>query len=368
MKSPTTFPLCFSLSFSLLSASGVSGAAEAAIPFPLPDTGQTNRYTQTFGEDSDFTASGPSYTDNGDGTVTDQVTGLMWQKTDGGEMTWEKAREYARNLELGGHRDWRLPATLELFSIMNHDANRPAMDSRFFTRTDAEYWWADSSRPDGGSRVWAVNGGGGTGAHPKTATFSAGGDRPFHVRCVRGSSVCGAGPQLKDNGDGTVTDHRTGLVWQKIGPGQGLTWEEALRYCGSLKLAGHDDWRLPNIKELRSVSDDRKVRPSLDKTLFPEAQVAYYWSSTSQCNRPERAWFVDFESGLVSYADKPEQHLVLAVRGGVVAPGPKVKPAPDLSRFARPGGRPGEGGGPGGGKGKGDRKKGGPAGGERRDR
>ena len=364
MKSPTAFPLCFSLSLSLLSASGAGGAATAAVPFPLPDTGQTNRYTQTFGEDSDFSASGPAYADNSDGTVTDSVTGLMWQKTDGGEMTWEQAKEYAGNLQLGGHRDWRLPTSLELFSILNHEANRPAMNTGFFTRTEAEYWWTDSPRADDGSKVRVVNAGGGIGAHAKNQTVSAGGERPFHVRCVRGDSRCGAGPELKDNGDGTVTDQRTGLVWQKVGANRGMTWEEALKYCESLRLTGRDDWRLPNIKELRSVSDDRKVQPSLDKAFFPEAQVAYYWSSTSQCNRPERAWFVDFQTGLVSYADKPEQHLVLAVRGGVAVPASKVKSPPDLSRFARPGGRPGEGGGPGGGKGKGDRKKGGPDGGK----
>lgn len=344
-----------------LRALAAHGADTPDMPFCVPDTGQTNHYTQTFGEDSDFSGRGPAYADNGDGTVTDQVTGLMWQKTDGGEMTWEQAKEFARKLKLGGHQDWRLPASLELFSLLNHDANRPAMNTAFFTRTEAEYWWTDSTRADDNAKVWAANAGGGIGAHPKRETLSAGGERRIHVRCVRGASLCGAGPQLKDNGDGTVSDQRTGLIWQKIGVSQGMTWEAALKYCQSLQLSGRDDWRLPNIKELRSISDDRKVQPSLDKTFFPEAQSAYYWSSTSQGNRPERAWFVDFQSGLVSYADKPDQHLLLAVRGGMAAPGPKVKSAPNLARSARPG----EGRGPGGGKGKDDRKKGGP---ERREK
>ena len=69
----------------------------------LPDTGQTGDYTATFGEDSDYTRNPPSYTDNGDGTVTDNVTGLMWQQADGGEMTWENAVAYADSLTLGGH-------------------------------------------------------------------------------------------------------------------------------------------------------------------------------------------------------------------------------------------------------------------------
>lgn len=82
--------------------------------------------------------------DNGDGTVTDQVTGLMWQQTDGGEMTWERAQEYARQLRLGGHREWRLPASMELFSILDHGKHGPAMDTDYFTRTEARYWWTDS--------------------------------------------------------------------------------------------------------------------------------------------------------------------------------------------------------------------------------
>jgi hypothetical protein len=72
----------------------------------LPDTGQTVRYAQTFGEDADFAGSGPEFVDNGDGSVIDKVTWLIWQKSDGGEMTWEKAKEYATHLKLANHDDW----------------------------------------------------------------------------------------------------------------------------------------------------------------------------------------------------------------------------------------------------------------------
>ncbi|HPR83169.1 MAG TPA: DUF1566 domain-containing protein [Pontiellaceae bacterium] len=312
-------------------------AANAEVLPCLPDTGQTNRYTQTFGEDSDFRGRGPSYADNGDGTVTDRITGLVWQKTDGGEMTWEQAREYAHKLQLGGHADWRLPASMELFSVVDHSANGPAMNTAVFTRTEAKYWWTDSVRCDDTDRVWVVNSGGGIGPHLKQLATSPDKKGAFHVRCVRGDSPLCAGPSLNDNGDGTVTDQTTGLIWQKIGPDSDLTWEEALTYCSWLRLAGQSDWRLPNIKELRSLSDDRNVKPSVDKTFFPAVQAAYYWSSTSQCNRPESAWFADFTTGLVSHTEKQQKHLVLAVRGGAAVPGPAVKPAPDPT--ALPGGR-----------------------------
>lgn len=222
---------------------------------------------------------------------------------------------------------------MELFSILDHGKHGPAIHTGFFTRTEARYWWTDSPRADDASKVWLVNSGGGIGAHAKRETISAGGERPVHVRCVCGASSFGAGPLLKDNGDGTVTDQRTGLIWQKIGSDSGMTWEEALKYCDGLKLVAQDDWRLPNIKELRSISDDRKVQPSLDKAVFPGAQAEGYWSSTSLHNRPQQAWFVDFETGLVSHADKPQQHLVLAVRGGVTKPYSKIKSPPDPKLF-----------------------------------
>ncbi len=73
----------------------------------LPDTGQTTSYTPTFGEDNDYTINSPFYTNNSNGTITDNVTGLMWQQVDGGEMTIENATIYCDNLILGGFSDWR---------------------------------------------------------------------------------------------------------------------------------------------------------------------------------------------------------------------------------------------------------------------
>ena len=325
--------------FCLLTA--VSGlAADLSSAYKLADTGITLHYTKTFGEDGDYAGNAPSFKDNGDGTVTDQLTGLVWQKADGGEMTWGKAKDYAQALRLAGRQDWRLPTSMELFALTNQGMHGPAMDTSVFTRSEARYWWTNSPRADDPSKVWLVNSGGGIGAHAKTETVSAGGERPVHVRCVAGVSVTGTGPSLIDNGDGTVTDQRTGLTWQKICPAKPLTWEEALRACASLKPTLRGAWRLPNIKELRSLSDDAKIRPSLDRKFFPEAKVANYWSSTTQSNRPGRAWLVEFETGLVTYADKTESQFVLAVCDGAAVAGPREKTEPDpkvLADSGKPG-------------------------------
>lgn len=71
----------------------------------LPDTGQKISYTNTPGEDSDYEINAPFYVDNGDGTVTDTVTGLMWQKQDGGEMSYDSAVVWVDRLALAGYQD-----------------------------------------------------------------------------------------------------------------------------------------------------------------------------------------------------------------------------------------------------------------------
>ncbi|NBV35436.1 MAG: DUF1566 domain-containing protein, partial [Proteobacteria bacterium] len=91
----------------------------------LPDTSQIADTTATLGEDADYSINPQSFTDNNNGTVTDNVTGLMWQKTDNGESTWETALTNASTLTLGGYKDWRLPTPSELFSIFNHNNGNP---------------------------------------------------------------------------------------------------------------------------------------------------------------------------------------------------------------------------------------------------
>jgi len=283
----------------------------------LPDTGQTRHFTETFGADCDYTINPPSFKNNGDGTVTDQVTGLLWQQADGGEMTWERAAAHCKSLSLGGHNDWRLPFAHELFSITNHNDGKPALDP-VFSRSDAEYRWPADPRADDPSRVWVVNAGGGIGPHPKNETTSAGGRRPFHARCVRSSvKADGLFNSYKDNGDATVTDNHTGLIWQKAEAPELTTWEEALKYAEALSLGGRDDWRLPNIKELQSLNDEHRTRPSIDATYFPGATPSEYWSSTTLANHSTRAWTMDFNFGIGSYKEKTEKLRVRAVRGGI---------------------------------------------------
>jgi len=283
----------------------------------LPDTGQTTSYTTTYGEDSDFTINSPSYTDNGNGTITDNITGLIWQKTDGGEMTFENASIYCQNLELGGYNDWRLPVCSELFSINSYDKANPAINTTFFTKTTAEYWWTSEIRADDISKVWVVNAGGGIGAHPKSETLSGGGTKRYHIRAVRETILpASITKRFKENGDGTIYDSLTGLVWQKVQSTTLMTWEEALNYVSGLVLASKSDWRLPNIKELQSLNDEKLYKPSFNKDFFTDINSGNYWSSTTLLNASTKAWDINIDYGIVSYNEKTNKENVLCVRGG----------------------------------------------------
>ena len=166
------------------------------------------------------------------------------------------------------------------------------------------------------TKIWATNSGGGIGAHPKTETVSAGGAKRFHVRAVRDVTPPQSITHFKDNGDQTITDNVTGLIWQKTPTTDTLTWEQALNYAENLVLAGKSDWRLPNIKELASINDESRNAPSVNLTFFPTVKSNRYWSSTSQKNVAANAWFNDFQNfGITSYFAKTKGYNVISVRG-----------------------------------------------------
>ncbi len=285
-------------------------------PLKIPDTGQTMSYTQTFGEDADYLINAPSFTNNGNGTTTDNVTGLLWQRTDGGEMTYENASAYCSGLSLGGQTGWRLPTIHELYTILNHSKNNPSLDTVYFTKTGAEYWWSSDKQIDDSSKIWVANAGGGAGAHMKSETISAGGTKKFHVLAVKNSSVQTITPgRFIDNGDGIITDLYSGLTWQKSLSASTYTWENALNYCESLTLAGYSDWRLPNIKELQSLSDPALKNPAISSAYFQNLTIGNYWSSTTLTGPNPRAWYMNTGYGLITYDDKTKALYVISVRG-----------------------------------------------------
>jgi len=120
------------------------------------------------------------------------------------------------------------------------------------------------------------------------------------------------GQRFHDNGDGTVTDPVTGLVWMRCNVGQSwigdrctdpkawfvmYSWKEAVKLPEKITFAGRNDWRVPSIDELASIVDSRCIDPSIDLLAFPTTPSWYYWSSTPFGDNPEYAWRIDFRTG-----------------------------------------------------------------------
>lgn len=108
------------------------------------------------------------------------------------------------------------------------------------------------------------------------------------------------------NGNGTVTDLTTGLMWMTCSVGQSfvnnrctgdaaeLTWQQALQFAHGFQFAGFDGWRLPNVKELATLTERNCVRPAINETLFPDTLSDDYWTSTPSVLDPDRAWVIAF--------------------------------------------------------------------------
>ncbi len=137
-----------------------------------------------------------------------------------------------------------------------------------------------------------------------------------------------SGVRFVDNGDGTITDNATGLMWVKdpaANPGApfdaATTWANALINCNALNFAGHTDWRLPNIKEMMSIVDYGANNPSINAVFFPNTKHAgpgvHYWSSTTRDSVTADAWWVDFDEGVADVGAKSGSDYARPVRLGV---------------------------------------------------
>ena len=264
----------------------------------LSDTGQTVSYTDTFGEDSDYTGNQPSFKDNGDDTVTDNVTELVWQKNPAEAMTWQEALKYCENLELTGRSDWRLPVPLEAMGILDLSKKSPALDTSVFGQMVDFYWLATESVSNE-DEAWSMSvlGAGGMDARSEAKTNS------YSARCVRGEPLPYG--SFTDNGDATVTDSGTRLMWEQ-GGGIDKDWESALAYCEELELAGHNDWRGPNIKELWTLFDFSLKGGSIDSTYFTDIATGIFISATTRQNNEVRAWALTVNGGYYVSLDKTE--------------------------------------------------------------
>ncbi|MEK7990297.1 MAG: DUF1566 domain-containing protein [Thiotrichaceae bacterium] len=161
------------------------------------------------------------------------------------------------------------------------------------------------------------------------------------VRCVSGEDY--GLNRFVDNGDGTISDYGTGLMWMKDDSGQGKDWVNALAYAENLEYVDYDDWRLPNVKELQSIVDYSGVYPAINPHYFNITdQDAYFWSSTSayfsdtseENQKHYWAWYVAFGYAVDNQGE--DSHGAGAVRYDTkVAGGPAGEDAERVYNYAR---------------------------------
>lgn len=322
----------------------------------LPATGQQTSYAA--GDDASVQQGvawpAQRYLDNQDGSITDQLTGLVWLKDASclNPTTWANAVAAAQQLASGscGLSDgssagqWRLPNIVELESLVDASASNPAVTagSPFSNVSSAIYWsstvyyggqqgssnaWAirfsdgrfindgvNNAMATSSNAVWAVKGAGGAAlklqASGAYVPFASGDD---------GSVQSGAplpAPRLRDNADGTFTDTATGLIWLKQADCIQQAWAAAVAavkalgsgQCGLSDGSGAGQWRMPNRKEMLSLADRAQNNQAdyFDETFVSgTAHIAtqaaafsnfgfnqYYWTSTTDAADTSEAWTV----------------------------------------------------------------------------
>jgi quinol monooxygenase YgiN len=321
--------------------SGQDGALRAGVPIPRP-----------------------RFHDNHDGTVTDRLTGLIWLKDADrfGEVTWAEALQKANELAGGGvglndgsrERDWRLPNIVELRSLIDYSSRESILaHGHPFTDVQQAIYWTSStlvSSPElawmstlaigpsvfdlkvNTARMWPVRGGE-RGRLPRTGQTDCFDSRGNKIADPQGTGQDGElrkgvpspEPRFHDNGDGTVTDRLTELVWLKVAdPFGNLTWQEALDECNSLRDGQHDlsdgseegDWRLPNAREMESIVHYGVFAPSVPDLgqPFTDLRPTSYWTSTTVPSAPTQAMFVILGVGPTIFENKEVPLLAWPVR------------------------------------------------------
>jgi len=235
-----------------------------------------------------------TYTVHGDGTVTDEVTGLMWQQSPpASPYTFADGVSYCASLALAGHADWRVPAYVELVSIVDYSQAVPAIDPTAFPSALPVDVWASTLFAQDTTTAWEVYfTAGDSSQDPLTGTNN--------VRCVRGPDGAASPavpPGRYATAAGGVSDTKTGLTWQENAPAGAFGWTDAKAYCASLNDGG-GAWRLPTAKELATIVDvTRAVPPAIDCEAFPGASAGVVWSATPVSGTSSDAWAVDFRAG-----------------------------------------------------------------------
>ena len=269
---------------------------------------------------------------------------------------------------LCGRSNWRLPTVHEIEGLADYDAvvavvaddgstsySTPTIDTDYFPYTIAsQYQWYWTSHlnvdPDvntaGGSSTsnyfaWTY---GSAESRTRSGTGSTVGttDRYNFVRLVSSSAAVAShfsdysDDRYTDNGDGTISDAQTGLMWMQCSYGQTYdgndddgdqiicegsptfgTWQQAFAWAADSNANstyGYSDWRLPNIKELGSIVDFGSAKPAINQNIFPNTASGPYWTSTPSRANVHQTIFIGFQAGDYGPSDRISNLYLRLVR------------------------------------------------------
>ena len=311
-------------------------------------------YNPNHGQDSDNDGN----TINFDGTASDQDTQDF--------IAYVNSDSSINNGNgLCGQTNWRLPTVHEIEGLADYDAvvandsggySTPSIDTNYFPYTiTSQYQWYWTSHlnvdPDvntgGGSSTsnyfaWAYGS-----AESRTRSGTGGvtvGDtaRGNYVRLVSSSAAVAShfsdysDDRYTDNGDGTISDHQTGLMWMQCSYGQTYdgnnddgnqvicegspafgNWQQAFAWAADSNANstyGYNDWRLPNIKELGSIVDFGSAKPAINQSIFPNTISGPYWTSTPSRANVLQTIFIGFQAGDYGPSDRISNLYIRLVR------------------------------------------------------
>lgn len=327
-----------------VSASNSAGESDLSavkrMAVQIARTGQTTSYADN--DDGDLRKgvswSADRFIEDQDGNLIDTMTGLMWPSALWQELyvesgltsgTWDIALNTYTNYTIGDYDDWHVPNLREFMSLLDYGYQGANED-----------FWTSTTDSNNSLQAWAVNGRTGTEVLNKvisckvlpvryayglaTAEVARTGAMPLNdyeedpgEDATLRNGVIWATTRFTDNGDGTVTDILTGLMWlqdAEATAATGAIWTNAVSTAAASTVGGYDDWRLPNVRELESLLDMSQSAPCLPSGHHFLNCNHRFWTSTTRAGQTGFAWYIDITNGSIQSADKDTIYYVWPVR------------------------------------------------------
>jgi len=230
--------------------------------------------------------------DNSEDIVRDKKLLFVWQDNASSNTTqrnWDDAKKYCQDLVVGNITNWDLPKVSELESLLDF-SNESKMISDIFKNTIQEDYWSSTKYVPSSKLAWSVN---------FKRGYSYGGQKSskLFVRCIH---------RLKKK------DQDNHLIFQDTKENKEVkkNYQDARKYCQSLKYKTHTDWFLPSMNELLFIADRNIDKPAINKNI-KYINPSYYWTSSQN---KSKAWTINFKHSDTYLKSKNKKYNVRCVR------------------------------------------------------